>query len=150
MFVKPDNWNELTPLERRKLRLDHWQNAPVEFVSLEAEANYRERMTRIRQAYDIEPADRIIADLRMAGQYALRRKGLIGKDILYHPEKLHDPIVGFNLEFQPDLAVGACGISRIQHQIHQDLFHLPWVRLDRPQVRTKLRNHLDMFADDRS
>ena len=107
MFVKPDNWNELTPLERRKLRLDHWQNAPVEFVSLEAEANYRERMTRIRQAYDIEPADRIIADLRMAGQYALRRKGLIGKDILYHPEKLHDPIVEFNLEFQPDLAVGA-------------------------------------------
>ena len=40
MFVKPDNWNELSPLEKRKLRLDHWQNAPVEFISPEAEANY--------------------------------------------------------------------------------------------------------------
>jgi len=107
MFIKPDGWNELTPLEKRKLRLDHWQNAPVEFVSPEAEASYRERITRLRQAYDLEPSDRIIADLRMAGGYALRRKGLIGKDILYHPEKLHDPIVEFNLEFQPDLVVGA-------------------------------------------
>jgi len=108
MFVKPDNWRELTPLERRKLRLDHWQNAPVEFVSPEAEASYKTRITRVRQAYDIEPADRIIADLGMgAGGYALRRKGLTGKDILYNPEKLHEPIVEFNLEFQPDLAVGA-------------------------------------------
>ncbi len=108
MFVKPDNWSELAPLERRKLRLDHWQNVPVEFVSPEAEASYKTRITRIRKAYDIEPADRIIADLGMgAGGYALRRKGLKGKDILYHPEKLHDPVVEFNLEFQPDLAVSA-------------------------------------------
>jgi len=106
MFIKPDNWNELSPLEKRKLRLDHWQNAPVEFVSPEAEANYRERITRMRKAYDIEPADRIIADLGMgAGEYALRRKGLSGKDIIYHPEKLHDPTIEFNNEFQPDLAV---------------------------------------------
>ena len=106
MFIKPDNWNELSPLEKRKLRLDHWQNTPVEFVSPEAEANYRERITRIRKAYDIEPADRIIADLGMgAGEYALHRKGLTGIDILYHPEKLHDPIIEFNNEFQPDLAV---------------------------------------------
>jgi hypothetical protein len=112
MFVKPDNWNELSPLERRKLRLDHWQNAPVEFVSPEAEANYRERITRIRKAHDIEPADRIIADLSMAaGEYALRRKGLIGKDILYHPEKLHDPLMEFNLEFQPDIAVNTLAYS---------------------------------------
>lgn len=108
MFVRPDNWNELSPLERRKLRLDHWQNQPVEFVSPEAETSYKERIDRIRQAYDIEPADRIIADLSMtAGEYALRRKGVTGKDMLYHPEKLHDPIIEFNLEFQPDSAVSA-------------------------------------------
>jgi hypothetical protein len=41
MFTKPANWNQLTPLERRKLRLDHWQNQQVEFVSPEAEANYK-------------------------------------------------------------------------------------------------------------
>ena len=106
MFVKPENWHELSPLERRKLRLDHWQNAPVEFISPEAEANYQERITRVRKAYDIEPADRIIADLGVGvREYMLRRKGLNGKDIMYHPEKLHDPIVEFHDEFQPDLAI---------------------------------------------
>jgi hypothetical protein len=112
MFTKPENWNELSPLEKRVLRLDHWQNAPVEFISREAEANYRKRITRMRKAYDIEPADRIIADLSMGvGEYALRRKGLNGKDMMCHPEKLHDPIIEFNNEFQPDLAINSMGYS---------------------------------------
>ena len=37
MFTRPDNWNELSPLERRKARLDAWQNAPVEFAIRVAE-----------------------------------------------------------------------------------------------------------------
>jgi hypothetical protein len=112
MFEKPENWNELSPWERRKLRLDHWQNVPVEFISLEAEANYQERITRVRKAYDIEPADRIIADMGVGlREYALRRKGLNGKDIMYHPEKLHDPLIEFHNEFQPDLAVSPWSYS---------------------------------------
>jgi uroporphyrinogen-III decarboxylase len=108
MFVRPDNWSELSPLERRKLRLDHWQNQPVEFESPEAEAAYKERITRIRQAFDIEPSDRFIADLGMAAyEYGLRRSGITGTDILYHPEKLADPMIDFNLEFDPDMASGA-------------------------------------------
>jgi len=108
MFTRPDNWNELTPLERRKLRLDHWQNQPVEFVSPEAEAKYKERIGRIRKAYDIEPADRFVADMGMgAGNFALRRHGVTGKDVFYSHEKLHEPVMEFNLEFQPDVAVNA-------------------------------------------
>ena len=108
MFVKPDNWNELHPLEKRKLRLDHWQNQQTEFVTPEAEANYTARINRIRKTYDIEPVDHIIADLSMgAFEYMLRRRGLTGKDMLYHPEKLHEPVMEFNLEFQPDTAVNA-------------------------------------------
>jgi hypothetical protein len=112
MFVKPENWNELSPLERRKLRLDHWQNAPVEFISPEAEAKYIERITRVRKAYDIEPADRIIADMGVGlREYALRRKGLNAKDIMYHPEKLHDPLIEFHEEFEPDLAINPWSYS---------------------------------------
>jgi hypothetical protein len=107
MFVKPGNWNELSPLERRKLRLDHWQNAPVEFVSPQAEANYKERAGRLRKTYDMEHPDRIIADLSMGvGEFALRRKGLVGKDMLYNHEKLREPLLEFHNEFQPDLAAG--------------------------------------------
>ncbi len=108
MFVKPANWNKLTPLEKRKLRMDAWQNAPVEFASPEAEANYKERIGRLRKAYDLEHPERIIADMSMgAGEYALRRKGLNGRDMLYNHDGLVQPIIEFNLEFQPDTAVSA-------------------------------------------
>lgn len=107
MFIRPDNWNQLTPLERRKARLDAWQNAPVQFASPEAELNYKERITRIRKAYDLEHPDRIIADLSMgAGEFALRRKGITGKDMVYNHEKLREPLLEFHQEFQPDTAIG--------------------------------------------
>lgn len=106
MFERPDNWNELTPLERRAVRLDHWQNQPVEFVSPEAEANYKERIERIRKAYDLEHPDRIIADPSMgAGEFAIRRHGFDGRDMCYNHEALRDPLLEFHDEFKPDVAV---------------------------------------------
>lgn len=107
MFIRPDNWNTMSPLERRKARLDAWQNAPVQFSSPEAEAKYKERITRLRKAYDMEHPDRIIADLSMgAGEFALRRKGLLGKDMVYNHAKLREPLLEFHREFQPDTSVG--------------------------------------------
>lgn len=103
MFVRPDNWNELSPLERRKVRLDAWQNTPVEFVSPEAEANYKDRIGRLRKIYDMEPHDRPIADPFMgAGEYVVRRKGITGQDMCYNHEKLREPLLEFHNEFQPD------------------------------------------------
>ncbi len=107
MFTRPDNWNKMTPLERRKARLDAWQNAPVPFASPEAEANYKERIERLRKIYDMEPHDRPIADLFMgANEYIVRRKGIQGKDMVYNHEKLREPLLEFHQEFQPDVAVG--------------------------------------------
>lgn len=107
MFTRPDNWNELTPLERRKARLDSWQNAPVEFVSPEAEAKYKERIGRLRKIYDMEPHDRPIADAFMgANEYVGRRGGLTGVDFIYGHDKMVGPYVDFHREFQPDVAVG--------------------------------------------
>lgn len=106
MFVRPENWNSLTPLERRKARLDAWQNAPVTFASPAAEASYKERIERLRKIYDMEPHDRPIADLFMgANEYVVRRKGLQGKDMVYNHEKLREPLLEFHNEFQPDVAV---------------------------------------------
>ena len=107
MFTRPDNWNEMSPLERRKARLDAWQNAPVEFSSPEAEAAYKERIGRLRKIYDMEPHDRPIADLFMGvNEYVVRRKGIQGKDMVYNHEKLRDPLLEFHNEFQPDVSVG--------------------------------------------
>ncbi|MFZ5921485.1 MAG: uroporphyrinogen decarboxylase family protein [Chloroflexota bacterium] len=106
MFIRPDNWDQMSPLERRKARLDAWQNAPVPFVSPEAEANYKVRIERLRKIYDMEPHDRPIADPFMgANEYVVRRKGLNGKDMVYNHEKLRDPLLEFHNEFQPDTSV---------------------------------------------
>ena len=94
MFTKPANWKQLTPEEKKKLRFDAWEQSTeaIPFVSPEAAAGYRERAQRLRQAYDLAHPDRIIADMSMgAGEYALRRKGLNGKDIVYNHEKLLEP-----------------------------------------------------------
>ena len=47
MFAKPENWNQLSPEEKRKLRLDHWQKSEgLEFASPRAEVNCWERIRR--------------------------------------------------------------------------------------------------------
>jgi hypothetical protein len=97
----------MSPLERRKARLDAWQNAPVQFASPEAEANYKERIERVRKIYDMEPHDRPIADLFLGvNEYVVRRKGISGKDMVYNHEKLREPLLEFHNEFQPDVSVG--------------------------------------------
>ena len=106
MFIRPDNWNKLSPLERRKARLDSWQNVPVVFDSPAAEANYKERITRLRKAYDMEHPDRIIADIGFGAEAILRNKGITGKDMVYNHEKLRGPLLEIHQEFQPDASVG--------------------------------------------
>ncbi len=103
MFIRPDNWNKMTPLERRTARLDAWQNAPVPFASPAAEAAYKKRIGRLRKIYDMQPHDRPIADPFMgANEYIVRRKGINGKDMVYNHEKLREPLLEFHNEFQPD------------------------------------------------
>jgi hypothetical protein len=107
MFTRPDNWNKMSPLERRKARLDAWQNAPVPFASPEAEASYKDRIERLRKIYNMEPHDRPIADLFLGvNEYVVRRKGIQGKDMVYNHEKLREPLLEFHNEFQPDVSVG--------------------------------------------
>src|SRR5512136_3028492 len=107
MFTRPDYWNTMTPVERRQARLDSWQNAPVPFASPEAEANYKERIQRLRKIYDMESHDRPLADAFMgANEYIVRRKGLQGKDVIYNHDQLREPLLAFHREFQPDVAVG--------------------------------------------
>ncbi len=106
MFVRPANWNQMTPMERRKARLDAWQNAPMAFAGPEAEAAYKVRIDRLRKIYDMEAHDRPIADLFMgANEYVVRRAGMNGKDMVYNHAALRQPLLDFHTEFQPDTSV---------------------------------------------
>ena len=55
MIGKPENWNELTPDEKRTLRLDALiRGDGIQFDSPEAEANYKERATLFRDAVELK------------------------------------------------------------------------------------------------
>ena len=55
MFEKPDNWNELTPEQKRSFRLDAWiRGDGIQFESDEAKAKYRERATLFRDAVELK------------------------------------------------------------------------------------------------
>lgn len=108
MFNKPANWGQLTPEQKKAARLDAWQQSAdaIPFVSADAKACYQERAHRLRTAYELGHPDRPIADMAMgAGEHAVRRTGLTGKDIVYNHDALIQPIIDFNTEMQPDTAV---------------------------------------------
>ena len=104
MFQKPENWDELTPREKLAKRFDHFVGrSDIEFVSPEAEAGYRARATRVRDALELKKVpDRVPVTLS-ATDYAIKRAGFTAKEAMYNPDKLIEPLLAFQLEFQPDL-----------------------------------------------
>jgi hypothetical protein len=105
VFQKPDNWQELTPREKLAKRLDYFVEGPdIQFVSPEAEAAYKERATRVRDALELKKKpDRVPVQIFVT-DYVVKRAGFTAKDAMYTPEKLVEPFLAFQLEFQPDLA----------------------------------------------
>jgi hypothetical protein len=105
VFTKPDNWDELSPDQRRTLRLDYWENAAeVSFDGPGEEQAYRDRIKVLRDAVELKKNPRVPA-IPIIGRYITQRAGLSGLDNLYHHEKLLQPILGFHKEFQPDVFV---------------------------------------------
>ncbi|MCL5072098.1 MAG: hypothetical protein M1308_14585 [Actinobacteria bacterium] len=104
LFVKPDNWDELTPKERRDLRFDNWiSGAGTKFISNEAEVSYKERASLFRDAFDLEKNPKRIPMHPFLGLYSLRRVGLNPKAIFYKKWKeAASAHIQFFLDFEPD------------------------------------------------
>jgi len=103
---KPENWDELTPEEKRTLRLDAWVRGDgIKFDNSEAEAKYNERATLLRDAVELKkpPARVPIAD--MGGGYALRRVGIPQKAAMYDRwEEAAQAMIKYHMDFEPDCA----------------------------------------------
>ena len=104
VFVKPDNWGELTPEQRRELRFDAWVNGQgIKFANAEAEAAYKERAGLLRDALTMDRKPARIPTFCLVGVYALRRVGLTPKAIFY--DQWNDAAlahVKFHTDLQPD------------------------------------------------
>lgn len=102
MFIKPDNWNELTWQEKRELRLQSWINPKnVKWESKEAEANYKARATRMAKAATMQIPDRVPCAVP-AGWFPAMNAGITLKEAMYNPEKMKWAWLKFLDEYDSD------------------------------------------------
>ena len=105
MSMLPENWSELSPDEKMAARLDLWvSGACVEFVSPEAEAQYKERATLLRDAFELKKAPARVPVLPHAQAFVVYNAGLPASVIMYEHEKAAQAFLRYHLEFQPDAA----------------------------------------------
>ncbi|MBC7294110.1 MAG: hypothetical protein H5T84_08450, partial [Thermoleophilia bacterium] len=58
-MVAQKTWADMTPDERRAQRIADWRNPDVEFVSPEAEAEYKARVDKRLAAINLQKPDRV-------------------------------------------------------------------------------------------
>lgn len=105
MFIKPDNWKALSPDEKLAKRLDHMVSLDgINFRVEDAASSYQERVTIIRDAFELKKIPFRIPVIPMIGEYALRYYGLSPYDKMYNQEEAMEAHLKFNMEFQPDNA----------------------------------------------
>jgi len=108
-FVKPDNWDSLTPKERRRLRLESWANGKtVKFADAQKEKEYKERAQLLLDVLDMDKKPERVPVFPLAGVYPQRRVGLTPKALFYDQHKeaalAH---IKFCTDFHPDFSIFA-------------------------------------------
>lgn len=105
MFEKSENWDKMTPEERRSIRLDYWESGEwIEFESPEAAEEYKKKVRLLRDAVEMKKGERAPVVPTIAG-FLLKRAGLTGRDALYNYDLLSKAIIDFHKEFNPDTAL---------------------------------------------
>ncbi len=97
-------WADMTPDEKRAWRIERWRNPDIEFVSPEAEAEYKARVDRFVAAFDLREPDRVPVNLN-AGLWPAVFGGITPYDAMHDAEAAGKAWIDFNLEFQPDSSV---------------------------------------------
>jgi hypothetical protein len=102
VFVRPENWSELTWQQKRDRRLDKWINPEgITFVNREAEEGYKARATRLAQAAKMEEPDRVPCMIP-AGWFPAWSAGVPLKKVMYDPELMKKVWLKFVDEYDSD------------------------------------------------
>lgn len=117
MFIRPDNWTELTWQEKRDLRFDRWiRMEDIAFDSPEAKRQYRERATRLARAAKLEIPDRVPCMLP-AGWFPAMNAGMTLKEAMYNPEKMKWAWLKFLDEYDTDTFDGTLFFQAPVHDL---------------------------------
>jgi uroporphyrinogen-III decarboxylase len=102
VFVRPENWSELTWQQKRDRRLEKWINPEgINFVSMEAAKGYRARATRLARAVKMEEPDRVPCMIP-TGWFPAKNAGVTLKEVMYDPELMKKVWLKFVDEYDSD------------------------------------------------
>ena len=92
-------WTEMTWQEKREKRFEQWLSAPgVQFISEEAETQYRERVDRFIKAIKLEEPDRVPVMLPV-GSFPAYHAGSSFYKIMYDYDELKRSWIKFMDDF---------------------------------------------------
>jgi hypothetical protein len=99
-----ENWQKLSPEEKFEKRLASWLSPEgVEFVSKEAEAAYKGRVTRIVDAIQLKKTPDRVPVIPHVGFYPAYYAGFTPQEVMYDPDKAVAAWTKCVLDFEPDV-----------------------------------------------
>jgi len=150
LFVKPENWADLTPEERRRMRFDNWvEGNGINFSNAEVKSAYQKRAKLLRNALDLDSKPERVPVIPFAGVYPLVRVGLTPKALFYDQQReaalAH---VKFFKDFEGDASVfGFCFSGNALEMLDYQVQHWPGAQL--PAERSyQYVEHEFMKADE--
>jgi len=103
----PENWNALTWEQKRQVRFDWWLSTEgKQFVTLEAEQNYKKTVQMFIDAITLKKPERVPI-YPLMGFYIPQYAGFTAKEVEYDYEKLGIAYSKFNKDFGFDSLVGS-------------------------------------------
>jgi hypothetical protein len=111
--INDETWRSLSPDEKLELRIKAWMSPPdVNFVSAQAEADYKARARRLMDAMQLRKPDRVPIVPSLGGM-AAAFCGYTHKDMMYDADKAIEVATKCTLEFKFDtkIGAGAAGLS---------------------------------------
>ncbi len=103
MGTKSEDWDKLTPEQKRQRRMDNFLNPPgMQFVSEKAEKDYRIRAQRMVDVYNVQEPDRVPVVLPV-GNLPYTNYGITLHTAMYDYEQAVKACKKFNEEYSEEL-----------------------------------------------
>jgi hypothetical protein len=123
------SWAGLTADEKLKQRFQIYTSPRLPFVSAEAEAGYRARATRLKDAILLEKTPDRVPVCTLNQFYPAHRAGYSPYDVMYDQEKAAEAWVSYARTLEPDAMVGSAiaagGAGSIFDALDYKLFSWP-------------------------
>ena len=103
-------WEQLTADEKRDQLFDRWMSPPgIKYASPAAQKAYKERTTRIKDAFELRKAPDRVPVFPIVGFFPAYYSGLTPRDLMYDYARIPVAFKKYVVDFEPDAHAGPMG-----------------------------------------